>query len=416
MIYSFFELMSESQAVRADIGAIVVQIDKRGAGAVLDDDDIKLGKQLFTDLEQVVDHLKGLDTGDPTYLYDAAGYITAETASGMLFTYDSMGRGYQFTTSSTSPFDALIYLTPFLGIALIRLGKKAKKHKLDIIGLLTVGSVVLLIVMASRPTNAQINVEQVYYYHLDHLGTPIMMTDQNQNVVWTATYDPFGQATISAATVTNNLRFPGMYADTETGLYYNMNRYYYPAIGRYIEPDPMLQPMVNAQLKTGPIFNELLTSFATNPQSLNEYAYGTNNTLLLIDPFGLWYITVGGGYVAGSIGIDTSIITIDKSGVHFNPQYPSVSFLFPPQLPGGGTTICWHRGNPPPSLPTPPPNNECNKGNPPPEPPLEPEPLIWSAGAGRYSGISVSDDLNTICINVGSPTGFPVTTSLPTSR
>ena len=141
--------------------------------------------------------------------------------------------------------------------------------------------------MATRQTHAQITNEQVYYYHLDHLGTPIEMTDANQNVVWTATYDPFGTATINTATITNNLRFPGMYADAETGLYYNMNRYYYPAIGRYIEPDPILQPMVNVKLNTLSTFNELLASFTMNPQSLNAYPYTMNNPVNVIDPFGL---------------------------------------------------------------------------------------------------------------------------------
>ena len=140
-----------------------------------------------------------------------------------------------------------------------------------------------------------------------------------------------------------------------------------------------------------------------------------------IDPSGLWYITVGIiGSIGGGVsfgGIDIPLITISPStGVHFNPQ-PG-GYISPiPQVPGGvGTTICWHRGNPPPSLPTPPPNNECNKGNPPPEPPLVPEPLTWSAGAGIYSGISVSSDLSTICINAGTPSWPPLNVTLPVSR
>ena len=120
--------------------------------------------------------------------------------------------------------DGFIYLFPLIGIAIIRIGKKAKRRKLDIIGLLTIGGMVILIIMVSRQTHAQVNGETINYYHLDHLGTPIEMTDANQNVVWQASYDPFGQATISVSTVTNNLRFPGTYADAETGLYYNMNR------------------------------------------------------------------------------------------------------------------------------------------------------------------------------------------------
>ncbi len=37
----------------------------------------------------------------------------------------------------------------------------------------------------------------------------------------------------------NSIRFPGQYLDDETGLHYNWNRYYNPAIGRYISADPI---------------------------------------------------------------------------------------------------------------------------------------------------------------------------------
>ena len=42
------------------------------------------------------------------------------------------------------------------------------------------------------------------------------------------------------------LRFAGQYHDTETGLYYNYNRYYNPDTGRYITTDPLgLTPSPN---------------------------------------------------------------------------------------------------------------------------------------------------------------------------
>ena len=78
-----------------------------------------------------------------------------------------------------------------------------------------------------------------YYYHPDHLGTPQKMTDASGTVVWAADYKPFGEATITVSTITNNLRFPGQYFDAEMGLNYNYFRDYNPTIGRYIETDPI---------------------------------------------------------------------------------------------------------------------------------------------------------------------------------
>jgi RHS repeat-associated protein len=106
--------------------------------------------------------------------------------------------------------------------------------------------------------------------HNDHLATPQKMTDSNGTVVWAADYKPFGEATIAVSTITNNLRFPGQYYDTETGLNYNYFRDYNPVIGRYIEADPI-------GLKGG--MNHLFT-------------YVDQNPITFIDPEGL---TPGGG-------------------------------------------------------------------------------------------------------------------------
>ena len=79
-----------------------------------------------------------------------------------------------------------------------------------------------------------------YFYHNDHLGTPQKMTDISGAVVWSATYDAFGKATVDAgSTITNNLRFPGQYFDAETGWHQNWERYYSPDTGRYITEDPL---------------------------------------------------------------------------------------------------------------------------------------------------------------------------------
>ena len=102
-----------------------------------------------------------------------------------------------------------------------------------------------------------------YYIHSNHLDTPQVITDQNQAVVWQATYTPFGEANITTASIENNLRFPGQYFDEETNLHYNYFRDYNPAIGRYTTSDPI-------GLRGG----------------MNTYSYVRGNPIVRIDPFG----------------------------------------------------------------------------------------------------------------------------------
>ena len=91
------------------------------------------------------------------------------------------------------------------------------------------------------------------------------MTNEAGNVVWRATYDPFGAATVDASsTVEMNVRFPGQYFDQETGLHYNYFRYYDPETGRYITSDSI-------GLRG----------------SLNTYAYVDADPINAIDPSGL---------------------------------------------------------------------------------------------------------------------------------
>ena len=52
------------------------------------------------------------------------------------------------------------------------------------------------------------------WYHNDHLGSPQVMTNGSQQVVWRANVDAFGQGTPQVAgNLTNPLQFPGQYAD-----------------------------------------------------------------------------------------------------------------------------------------------------------------------------------------------------------
>jgi RHS repeat-associated protein len=106
---------------------------------------------------------------------------------------------------------------------------------------------------------------EYYFYHNDHLGTPQKLVKQNGAVVWSARYTAFGQATVEVDTITNNLRFPGQYFDTEIGLHYNGFRYYAPGIGRYVRTDPI--------------------GSANGENHL--YHYVRNNPITMLDPLGL---------------------------------------------------------------------------------------------------------------------------------
>ncbi len=104
----------------------------------------------------------------------------------------------------------------------------------------------------------------IYYIHNDHLGTPRVVTDQLRDVKWRADYMPFGEAILHTEGIEMPLRMPGQYYDRETGLHYNYFRDYDPAVGRYIQSDPI-------GLAGG----------------LNIYSYAGNNPVSSIDPLGL---------------------------------------------------------------------------------------------------------------------------------
>ncbi len=80
---------------------------------------------------------------------------------------------------------------------------------------------------------------QYYVYQCDHLGTPLRLVTPEGDVVWQAHYETWGEAKIAIERVVNPLRFQGQYYDGETGLHYNLARYYDPRTGRFIQPDPI---------------------------------------------------------------------------------------------------------------------------------------------------------------------------------
>jgi RHS repeat-associated protein len=124
--------------------------------------------------------------------------------------------------------------------------------------------------------------QQAYYLHTDHLDTPRIITDTQGNTVWQwDNSDPFGdnppnENPSGLGIFKFDLRFPGQVFDKETGTHYNVNRDYDPAIGRYVQSDPI-------GLQGG----------------INTYTYVGNNPISFVDPDGRNPVVAGGIILAG---------------------------------------------------------------------------------------------------------------------
>ena len=110
--------------------------------------------------------------------------------------------------------------------------------------------------------------EKLYltYYHTDQIGIPREQTDQFGNLLWTGEYDAWGGLQTENKIYPNAhqpFRLQNQYFDAETGLHYNLFRYYDPNCGRFINQDPI-----------GLVGGEHLYSFAPNSQ-------------IWVDPLGL---------------------------------------------------------------------------------------------------------------------------------
>jgi RHS repeat-associated protein len=92
------------------------------------------------------------------------------------------------------------------------------------------------------------------------------------------------------------LRLPGQYDDAETDLFENWNRFYAPAIGRYLQPEPMM---------TNTLF---VKRRARHGLPVPPYAYAANSPVRRADPNGLWDLglTVAGAGAGAAAGAGTT--------------------------------------------------------------------------------------------------------------
>lgn len=103
------------------------------------------------------------------------------------------------------------------------------------------------------------------FFVTDHLGSARQVLEGDQPVQ-EDDYYAFGESKANSFSEENKFRFSGKELD-DTGLYFYGARYYNPVVGRFNAADALIGNM-------------------EDPQSLNRYAYVSNNPLKYVDPTG----------------------------------------------------------------------------------------------------------------------------------
>ena len=125
----------------------------------------------------------------------------------------------------------------------------------------------------------------VYAIHADQVNMPQKLTDATGTVVHDRVTTPFGELVsgVGSGSSSLTLRFPGQRADGEAGLFQNWMRDYDPALGRYVQSDPI-------GLAGG----------------INTYAYVGGNPVSYVDPRGEFGII--GGVFGGAADLGMQLL------------------------------------------------------------------------------------------------------------
>ncbi len=198
-----------------------------------------------TDPESVYDLNGNLLSWGPTatrntYTYDSENRLrTATVVGGPTFTYDYDALGRRLSKSNGTPATATYYLldgheeiAEYSGANVLLRRYIMGSTIDDRIATTEDGT-------TTNPPKA--------YYHVNHQGSVIAMTDSAGNATGCASnlncqrisYDAYGNLGAGSVSVGQPYRYTGRRFDPETGLYYYRARYYAPSLGRFLQTDPV---------------------------------------------------------------------------------------------------------------------------------------------------------------------------------
>lgn len=113
---------------------------------------------------------------------------------------------------------------------------------------------------------------KITYVYTDPQGTPLAEADANGNITARFDYRPYGTQTLGSPSTGPG--YTGHVNDADAGLVYMQARYYDPAVGRMLSPDPV-------NIEPGGLFG------------FNRYPYAYNNPVRFTDPDGRCPICIG---------------------------------------------------------------------------------------------------------------------------
>jgi len=110
------------------------------------------------------------------------------------------------------------------------------------------------------------NIEEIFFYHSDHLGSTSYITDAKANITQFDAYLPYGELLVDEHSSTEEMpyKFNGKEFDQETGLYYYGARYMNPVTSLWYGVDPMMEKY----------------------PGITPYCYTYNNPIVFYDPDG----------------------------------------------------------------------------------------------------------------------------------
>ena len=179
-------------------------------------------------------------TGQNTYAYDSENRLTSAAVGGsttpsIFYDYDALGRRAVKTVGGTG----LLAGGVTTGYLLDGDEEVAEYNLSGTVARRYITGPAIDDRIAHAEGSATSNPTKTYY-HTDHHGSVIDMTDNAGNVVQRSSTDEYGN--LSAGSTPNTgeqFQYTGRRYDPETGLYYYRARYYAPQIGRFLQAHPI---------------------------------------------------------------------------------------------------------------------------------------------------------------------------------